>query len=420
MSEPTLKCPKCGCRIELTTALRQEIEATTVARIEAEHAAREEKLRRDHAAALDAARKKADEEARLAAQKAADEARVAARKAADEARLAAQKATTLELAELKERLQERDRQVADLRTAELDLRKRTRALEDKEAQLDLELARKLDAERKAIGAAAEQRAAEAQREKLAQKDLQLDALRRQVEDMQRRIEQGSQQAQGEASELQLEQALAAAFEEDCIAPVGKGIRGADIIQDVRDRSRRACGVIVWERKNTKAWNRCWTTKLKEDTRALKGDVAVLVSQALPEGVETFGFVDGVWVVTPALALPLASVLRASLMDVSQVRRSTAGKHDTKELLYAYFTSTTFRQRIQAIVDSVIQMKTDLDAERRAMERLWKKRGVEIERVVANFASMYGDLQGFAGKALPDVPALALPGEAWDEEVVTEE
>lgn len=416
MSEPTLKCPKCGCRIELTTAFRQEIEATTVARIEAEHRAREEALRREHANALDAARKKAADEARAAAQKAVDEARAAAKKAADEARAAVEGAVTQELADLKARVQERDRQLADMRKAELDLRKRARALEDKEAQLELELARKLDAERKAIAAAAEQRAADAQREKLAQKDLQLDALRRQVEDMQRRIEQGSQQTQGEASELQLEQALAAAFEDDGIAPVGKGVRGADIIQEVRDRSRRACGVIVWERKNTKAWNRCWTTKLKEDTRALKGDVAVLVSHALPDGVETFGFVDGVWVVTPALALPLAAVLRSSLVEVSQVRRSAAGKHDTKELLYAYFTSTTFRQRIQAIVDSVIQMKTDLDAERRAMERLWKKRGVEIERVVANFASMYGDLQGFAGKALPDVPALALPGETWEEAV----
>lgn len=149
-------------------------------------------------------------------------------------------------------------------------------------------------------------------------------------------------------------------------------------------------------------------------RAAHGDIGVLVSRILPDGVQRFGLVDGIWVAEPAAAVPLAIALRAGLVEVAHSRRANVGKHEKMELLYAYLVSGDFRHRVQAVVEAVARMRDDVERERRAMERCWKKRAADIDRVVQNFACIYGDLQSVAGKALPDVPALALPGDVAED------
>jgi hypothetical protein len=154
--------------------------------------------------------------------------------------------------------------------------------------------------------------------------------------------------------------LQEAFPADAVRPVPKGVRGADVCQQVRDRHARACGLIVGERKNTKHWCAGWIQKLKDDVRELRGEVGVIVSRVLPDGVERVGCVDGIWVAEPAVAVPLAAALRVGLLEVAQARRASVGKNEKMELLFAYLTSGDFRQRIQAVVESVVRMREDLD------------------------------------------------------------
>lgn len=394
-ADQTLTCPRCGERIPLTSALRSEIERGLRAHYDQALVDQAARLQREHQATLEA------ERVRLDAERARFE---------TEARASAARAVELEMTDLKACLAEQSEKLRAAATSELELRKRARDIEERERQLELIVERKLAAERTTLVAEAERRAAEAQHEKLIEKDRQLDQVRRQLDDLKRRTEQGSQEAQGEASELHLEAVLGDAFADDEIVPVPKGVRGADVCQRVRDRASRACGVIVWERKNTKNWSAGWVDKLRDDVQALKGDIGVIVSRVLPAGVTHFGFVDGVWVTEPGYAVPLAIALRAGLVDVARARRAALGTDETMQLIYTYVTGVEFRQRIQTIVSAVVRMKEDLDAERRSMERLWRKRAKEIERLGHNFAGIYGDLQGLAGTALPDVPALALPGE----------
>jgi hypothetical protein len=395
MADQTITCPTCGGKIPLTSALTAQVEADVRARVDREWQEREAQWTRERDAALAAERERVTTEAAAKARQ----------------------ALSVEMADLQAQLQEGRQRLETYEKTELELRKRARVLEDREKQMELELVRRLDAERKAVIEAAEKRAGDGLREKLAAKDFQLEALRQQVEDMQRRIDQGSQQVQGEVSEIQLETALGEAFPGDVVRPVPKGVRGADVCQDVRDAHGRACGVIVWERKNTKAWGSGWPQKLKDDVRAVHGDMGVLVSRVLPAGVKRFGVVDGVWVAEPAVAVPLALALRAGLIEVAQSRRANVGKHEKMELLYAYLVTGDFRHRIEAVVEAVVRMRDDVERERRAMERCWKKRTADIDRVIQNFACIYGDLQSVAGKALPDVPALALPGDVAEDDVV---
>jgi hypothetical protein len=241
----------------------------------------------------------------------------------------------------------------------------------------------------------------------AEKERQLADMRRQIEDLKRKADQGSQQLQGEAGEGELEGVLRAAFPADDIRPVPQGIRGADLEQVVLDNRGIRCGAILWECKNTKNWSDGWIAKLKQDQRALRLDVAVLVSAVLPKGRARFGWVDGVLVCDFASAAALASVLRVSLQQVAQARSTALNKDEKLELLYRYLSGVAFRQRVEAMVESFAAMRQDLEQERRAAERQWSKRARQIESVTFSIAGMYGDLQGLV-PALPAIRLLELP------------
>ena len=215
-------------------------------------------------------------------------------------------------------------------------------------------------------------------------------------------------------ELQIEELIRTNFPADSIEPVPKGVNGADVVHRVYNRRGDASGVIVWELKNNKAWSDGWVQKLKDDLRLVKGDVAILVTEVLPKGVENFSLYNGIWVTNPQCALGLAIALRGQLIEVAMTKLSTVGKNEKMEVLYQYLSGSEFRQRVEAIVESFVDMQKDLQTERRATEQRWAKREKQIQRVIGNTAGMYGDLQGLIGTSLQAIPALSAGDEIEDE------
>jgi hypothetical protein len=205
--------------------------------------------------------------------------------------------------------------------------------------------------------------------------------------------------------MELEALLAAKFPRDTIEPVPKGEFGGDVLQRVIGPLNQVCGTILWECKRTKNWSDGWLPKLREDQRAAKAEIAVIISQALPKEVESFDLVDGVWVADPKVALPMAMSLRQTLIEVASVRQASEGQQTKMEMVYGYLTGPRFRQRVQAIVEAFSSMKEDLDREKKVITRQWAKREEQIDRVMQATVGMYGDLQGIAGRTLQEIEGL---------------
>ncbi len=225
--------------------------------------------------------------------------------------------------------------------------------------------------------------------------------------MKHKAEQGSMETQGKVLEQDFEAQLGSFFIHDKIDPVPRGIRGADLVHSVRTPLGVECGVLVWEMKNTKAWSPQWIPKLKDDMIEVRATIAILVSVALPDGIEHFGQVEGVWVSDPFSAIPLAAALREQLIAVNRERTASIGKNEKMEALYQYLAGVEFKQKIEGIVEAFTMMQNQLNQERRAMEKYWKQREKQIERVVKNTVGLYGDMQGIIGGQIPVIPALEL-------------
>lgn len=243
--------------------------------------------------------------------------------------------------------------------------------------------------------------------KEAESTKKLADMSRQIDELKRKAEQGSQQAQGEVLELDLEAALERAFPLDDITPVAKGTLGADVLQVVKDERAIPCGTMIWESKRTKSWSDGWIQKLKDDKLAAKAQIAVLVSSSLPKEMPSFDCHDGVWVAPPPLALCVATALRHVLIETATAKRSVEGRHDKMAAVYDYLSGPEFKGRVTAIVETFTGMRGDLEAEKRAMAKIWAKREKQIERIVANTAGLHGELQGIIGQSLPTIEALEL-------------
>ncbi|WP_239650119.1 DUF2130 domain-containing protein [Methylocucumis oryzae] len=241
-------------------------------------------------------------------------------------------------------------------------------------------------------------------------------MQQKIEELKRKAEQGSQQLQGEVQELELEAMLRAKFPFDSIEPVAKGEYGGDALQRVISPTGQISGTLLWESKRTKNWSDGWLVKLREDQRNAKADLAVLVSHALPKGVESFEEIDGIWVVSPRAALPVATILRHTLQQIALARTAAEGQHGKTELVYQYLTGPRFKQRVEAIVEAFSTMQEDLDKERKAILKQWAKREAQIERVMNATVGMYGDLQGIAGKSLQEIEGLEMKVLGVDEEL----
>lgn len=413
MSDRTLEqavvvCPRCAHEFPLSEAVAQ--------RIRGELSTEFEERRRAAEAALAQRERRLQESATaLETRTQSLENEVVRRVQTERERLLAEVAKAerervgVEMRDLRNQLAEQRSKLDTAQRTELELRKQQRALEEQARQLELEVVRRLDEERNRIAETARTRALEEQKLKLSEKEQLIAGLQQQIEALKQRAEQGSMQLQGEVLELELEQRLRAEFPIDSIEPVAKGIRGADVVQRVRTNAGLECGALLWETKRTKHWAREWPVKLKEDQREARAELAILVSRVLPEGVTGFGFHDGVWVCDFVSALPLAWALRQGLIHAAVARQAQEGRQGKMELLYEYLSGHEFRQTIEAIVESFVSMQSDLEAEKRAMEKQWSKRERMIRQVISRTASLYGGVQGIVGQAnLPEIRSLELP------------
>lgn len=308
---------------------------------------------------------------------------------------------------LEESLKSKEEQLAKFREQELALRKAKTELEDKQKDMELDLARRVENEKETLRSAINQEF----KLKEAEWKKKMDDVAKVNDDLQRKLEQKSQQLQGEVLELTLEHELAQAYPLDDIDPVGKGTRGADVIQTVRLRTGTACGKIVWETKRAENWSNSWITKLKADMQEIGGDIAVLVSTAFPAGIEEpMVMKDGVWLVKPALAKGLSEALRTVLTETQRQKAVSVGKNEQMEALYDYICSTQFVQRIKAVVDHQEQMRLELDKEKSAMQRIWKKREGQIGGITNQMMAICGELQGLSHGSMPLLDDIALLGD----------
>jgi len=316
---------------------------------------------------------------------------------------------------IKVELADRDGEVNQLReelqksqVAELEMRRRERALKEKSEQLEIEVERKLDAERRLIREEAMRQADERQQLREAEKDKTISDMSKRIDELKRRCELTSQQLQGEVLELALEELLSELFPVDSICPVSKGVNGADVHQDVFNIAGHDCGRILWESKRTKHWQKAWLAKARDDQRAARAAIAVIVTEVLPEGVRNFDIVEGVWVCNRACAGSLATALRTGLIEMQKVRLAQEGQNEKMELAYSYLSGDEFRHRVSGVVESFVSMQSDLEAERRSMQRIWSKREKQLQRALMNTAGLYGDLQGIIGASLPAIEGLSMP------------
>jgi hypothetical protein len=241
--------------------------------------------------------------------------------------------------------------------------------------------------------------------RVLEKEEIIKAMQKQIEELKRKAEQGSERLQGEVQELELESLLRERFPRDIIEAVPKGEHGGDVLQRVCGEPDQPCGTILWESKRTKNWSDGWLAKLRDDQRAAKAEFAVIVSQALPKNVAIFDLVDGIWVTSPPTLVPVGIALRHSLVELARARQAVEGQQTKMEQIYQYLTGPRFRHRVQAIVERFSDMQEDLEKERKTMTKLWARREEQIRCVIESTAGMYGDLQGIAGRTLQEIEGL---------------
>lgn len=318
---------------------------------------------------------------------------------------------------LQNELNEKSEQVKELNRSKAEIEKLKREKGELKAEAEAEAQKRLNevllAEREKI------RKAEEDKNELRFKEMQmqLEAQKKLTEEMKRKQEQGSMQLQGEAQELAIEEWLASKFPLDTIQEIKKGARGGDCIQIVHTRTEQNCGSIYYESKRTKDFQPSWIEKFKADIRDKGANIGVLVTEVMPADMDRLGLKDGIWICNYDEFKGLCSVLRESIIQLNRAMVAQEHKGDKMDLLYDYLTSTTFRMQIEAIVEGFTQMKSDLESEKRSMQRIWKQREKQIEKVVTNTIDMYGSIKGIAGNAIQSVKALELPDAEDDDNLL---
>jgi hypothetical protein len=305
-----------------------------------------------------------------------------------------------------------EEKLKEARKKELEYLQKEQQLKNKEAELEITLQKKLQEERTVLSEQIQKQ----EQEKSSLKDTQfqlkvrelekqLDEQKKLAEEMRRKAEQSSMQRQGEVQELLLEEILKENFPFDLIEEVGKGVEGADCIQIVRNHSGRECGKIIYESKRTKAWQNNWIDKLKTDMRSRGADVAILVTQTFPKDMERFGEKEGIWICNFAEAASVAALIRNGIIKLYDIQRSEENKGDKMQLLYNYLTGVEFRGQVEAIAEGFLAMKNSITRERMQMEKMWKEREKQLEKVLISTSALYGSVKGIAGASVGDIPLL---------------
>ncbi len=385
-----IKCPNCGHQFEPSDAIREEVEKE----LRSKAADWQKKKNDEFVIKLEEEKKKIQSSLEENLRK----------------NIAADFENKLKMLEQNNKDNEEKLKLA--RQQQLDFLKKEQELINKEAELELSVQKKLQEEREKLSAEIrkleEQRNAAKETEfqlRLKEMEEKLEAQKKLAEEMKRKAEQGSMQSQGEVQELLLEEMLRAAFPFDVITEVGKGVRGADCIQTVRNGFGQECGKIIFESKRTKDFANDWIEKLKADMRSQGADVAVIVTQALPKDMERFGEKDGVWICSFSEAKAVVHMLRDGIIKIATALKSQDNKGDKMHMLYDYLTSSEFAEQWKAIREGFMSMKLSIQRERDAMEKLWKQREKQLEKVLLNAAHVRGSIEGIAGMEAIDLNLL---------------
>lgn len=370
-----IKCPGCGYEFELNESIKTEVEKELRNKMLDWQKKKEEEWEKQKLIIGAEAHKKAGEE--LSAK--------------------------LKIAE--EEAISKTRQLQELQKKELELLRDKSALEEKQKNFELELEKRFLEKRKELEENTIKREQELFGLKMKEKDTQLESMKKTIDDLKRKSEQGSMQLQGEAQELLLEEILHEHFPFDVIEEVGKGVEGADCIQTIRNNYGVACGKIIYESKRTKGWNNNWTEKLKVDKRNCGADLAILVTQTFPKDMDRFGEKDGIWICTFSEVKSVAHLLRSSIIKIHEIQRNEENKGDKMQLLYNYLIGNEFRGQVEAIVEGFMAMKQNIAKERIQMEKIWKEREKQLEKVLLSTSGMYGSVKGIAGTSIAHIPVL---------------
>ena len=370
-----ITCPQCGTKIPLEEALIKQVEDNFRLSHEAEFAKEKEQL------------------IKTATQK-------------------AQAETEQKLKLLEEENREKSEKLAKANKQELELRKQFNKLEEDKRSFELEKQRQLDQERQQIREQAQKQILEEQKITDLAKDKLISDLKKSLEDARRKADQGSQQTQGEVIELQLEEMLKNSFPTDEIVPISKGVNGADVRQIVKSSGGTTCGTVLWESKQTKSFKNEWLQKLKNDLRTSKDDIAALVSAATPEpNWKGISHIDGVWVCSYDMVLPLSMLLRKALLDVGYQKAISKHQGKKADILYEYITGSEFRGQIESMVEVFMEMNAQITKERVVFEKSWKQREGQLQRLFTSTVNIFGGIQGRVGSnTLPEIKGLELLSE----------
>lgn len=371
----TIKCPHCGKDVEISQALRHQVENQIKGSIEKDNLAKLEKAKE-----LIKARLEKD--------------------------LAENQA--VEMADLKRQVESQKEKIGEFREQELKLREEKRRIEEEKEEIELKAKRQVEKERRAIEEKALKESAEKHRLREMEKEKIINDLKKDLEEAKRKADVNSQQRQGEVLELDIEETLRQHFPQDTVEPVGKGIKGADVRQTVKSPKGRVCGIILWESKRTKQWSEGWISKLKSDQRKEGAEIPAIVSSTLPKDTEsTISLRNGVWVCTHSMIVPLSMLLRKSLLDAGYQKAVNEHRGQKADLIYDYITGNEFRQQVEALVEVFQEMQTQIERERAAFEKSWKQREGQLKRLCLSTAGIYGNVQGLAGSVIGQIKGLEL-------------
>lgn len=426
MTEPKLVCPHCCVEIHLTESLAAPLVAAAREQFQKQLDAqneqiikREEQIRAQTKELVEAKRSLDETVSDQVAEKLQAERALIILDEAKKAKLASGLELETEkkkVLEANQRVVEFEAKLCEAQKTQAKLLEQQRALDEQKRELDLTIQTKINEGLAAVQASTKKQVEDQEKLKQAEKDEKISSLTKQIDILKQKAEQGSQQLQGEVAELELEMLLRGGFPIDTICPVPKGEFGGDILHRIFGQGGQHCGTILWETKRTKTWSDGWLAKLRGDQRIAKAEIAVIVSQTLPKDIELFDIVDGIWVVSPKAIVPVATMLRQSIVQLSAARQSSEGQQTKTELMYQYLTGPQFRQRVEAIVEAFSSMSDDLNRERQVIMKQWAKREKQIHNVMAATSGMWGDLQGISGKSFAELEGLDFadePATAFD-------
>jgi len=326
----------------------------------------------------------------------------------EQAKEQAKRELSQEIKYLQEENEKKQQELEKTKQIELELRKEKNQLSEDKKNFELEKQRQLDQEREKIRQQTAKEILEQQHFKIAEKDKQIDDMKKQIEELRIKSEKGSQQLQGEVQELDLEKELKQLFPTDVIEEIKKGEKGADVRQIVKTQKGNLCGTILWESKRTKTWKDEFITKLKEDLRSENANIPIIVTTVMPkESKNEIDNIGGVWICTYPFAMILAELVRQRLVEVAREKFIIKNQGTKAEELYSYIMGHEFRQQIEALVETYITMKSELDKEQRAFETIWKRREAQIEKMIKSTARVVGSISGKAGSEFPQLKGLDL-------------